>query len=364
MSFSCRILFDARTVRPGRTGVGYYAQAMMQSLAELESAGMTALICEPDKQLAIAPNLKLYPVRTQHDAHPFAELFLQFSLGRIIRKTGSNVYWNPAFVLPGRKYPGCLYVVTIHDLSVFSHPQLYPRRFAAYLRRATRNSIKMADIVFCDSSYVCEEIAALFPSAVAKTRVLYAAADPAFQPLVDSASSMAASPRPYVLTVGHGDPRKRTDIVLQASRLARETIEHDLKIVGATGKKDPSMPWCTYTGHVSRETLRELYCNASAFLFASETEGFGMPVLEAMACGCPVIASATGSIPEIAGAAAHLFSLDEHAAESAASLLCQVLGSPETAAETRRKGFARASEFSFRKSAGLAIREISAVLET
>jgi len=172
--------------------------------------------------------------------------------------------------------------------------------------------------------------------------------------------------RPFVLSVAGNDPSKNVETLVEAFGRLPPTIreKHDLILVGDCRKR-PELgarveQWglkkqTLFPGIVDDDRLIELYRQASAFVFLSRYEGFGLPVLEAMACGCPVICSNASSLPEVAGDAALL--VDSCDSEGVARVLARVLSDPDLACDLRARGPARAAQFSWDRTA----REMIAV---
>jgi len=185
---------------------------------------------------------------------------------------------------------------------------------------------------------------------------------------VDPALKRYVIERPYILYVGSLEKRKNLPRLLEAYAYLRETLPGwKLVIVGGRKwKSDPIYkavqrlglePHVIFTGFVAEEDLPALYNGADLFVFPSLYEGFGLPVLEAMACGTPVVTSNTSSLPEVAGEAALLVAPTDVKAIAAA--MQRVLSEPDLAAELRRRGLERASQFSWERTA----RETLAVYE-
>ena len=179
-------------------------------------------------------------------------------------------------------------------------------------------------------------------------------------------------PRPYVLNVGTLEPRKNLDGLLRAFAQAKKSgVPHTLVIAGARGWGDSRLApllrelgiagSVIFTGFVEDEDLPYLYAGADFFVYPSFYEGFGIPVLEAMACGTPVIASNTSSIPEVAGDAALL--VDPHSdAELSASIL-RLAGDERLRQELRERGLSRAALFSWEKTVNETLKVYENVLQ-
>jgi len=168
-------------------------------------------------------------------------------------------------------------------------------------------------------------------------------------------------PEKYLLFVGAGDPRKNLDIVPQA--LTAGGLRMPVAIVGWPGwsKVSGADDRLIFLGYLADEVLAALYSGALALVFPSLYEGFGLPVLEAMACGCPVICSRSASLPEVAGDAALILE-DPHDREALALLLGALAGSPTLCRELSEKGRHQALRFSWEKTAGKTIEVFERLL--
>ncbi len=167
---------------------------------------------------------------------------------------------------------------------------------------------------------------------------------------ITEAKSRFRVPDKYFLFVGTGDPRKNMKVVMEAL----ERVSPDIKLVVAGwagwGRAEVDENQVQFLGYVDDEDLAKLYSGALALLYPSLYEGFGLPVVEAMACGCPVIASREASLPEAAGEAA-LYLDDPFDSERLGALLLEVASSRELRRALEEKGLAQASRFSWEKTA-------------
>ena len=353
------LVIDARTVRPGRSGVGNYTESLVRALGGTRP--VRALVLDPAAFGPVPPaGVELIPVATDYQRHPAGEWWENVTLPRLLARLGADVFWGPAFLIPWVPVRARA-VATIHDLTAFTHPGCYPPRFAAYMRFAIRMAASRADGLVCVSHHVAGEVARLFPAAAGRIRMVHSAADadftPSRPPLPGSPSPSPSPvpspvhPRPYILAVGARDPRKNTALLLEAYARLRAawpgSAGVDLVLTG--GWDGPAAPGVIALPRVPRETLIELYRQAAVFALPSLGEGFGLPVLEAMACGCPVVSSHAPALPEVAGDAALYF--DPADADSLAAALRRVLEDPAKAAAMRGAGLARAAGFGWDKAA-------------
>jgi glycosyltransferase involved in cell wall biosynthesis len=229
-------------------------------------------------------------------------------------------------------------VVTVHDLAVFRHPETFPPWTRTYSRAAVPRVVRSARRVVAVSEFTRRELVELLGVPDGRIRVIPNAVDPAFT---------AEGPRAegeYVLTVGTLEPRKNLARLAEASR----RIGLELRVVGARGWGGVSANGSRvrWLGELPDDALARLYRGAAAVAYPSLYEGFGIPVLEAMACGAPVVTSAGGATEEVAGGAAVL--VDPLDPASIAAGLEQALARRE---ELRARGLTRAAAFSWEEVA-------------
>jgi glycosyltransferase involved in cell wall biosynthesis len=248
-------------------------------------------------------------------------------------------------------------VVVIHDAAALRHPEWYSRAYAAWQERILPALARRALHVVTVSEFSRRELTALLGLPPARISVVPGGVDPAFSPAADADRARAALglTRPYVLCVASQTARKNLRALVPAAhRLAADGIE----VVVAGGHRpqfarEPGLEALRHVGAVPDALLPGLYAGAEAFALPSLYEGFGLPLLEAMACGTPVVAADTTALPETAGGAARLAPPD-----GVADALSEVLGSPAERARLRTAGLARAAEFSWDRTA----REVDAIL--
>jgi glycosyltransferase involved in cell wall biosynthesis len=235
-------------------------------------------------------------------------------------------------------------VLTVHDLAILRYPDAFPRWHRLYGRTGLRKALRAADAVVAVSEFTKREIVALAGIPRERIRVVANGVDSVFHPPVGarlaSPSSTTARGSSYVLAVATLEPRKNLGRVVEAARLAGV----ELRVVGARGWGSVEVPG--WVGEVTDAELAELYRGARCVLYPSLYEGFGLPVLEAMACGAPVVTSRGTATEEIAGAAAVL--VDPRDVEAIADGIAQA---ELQRAELVPLGFARAAEFTWDRAA-------------
>ena len=227
-------------------------------------------------------------------------------------------------------------VVTVHDLALLRHPDAFPRWHRATGTRALRAGVAVADAVVCVSEFTRDELVELLRLPAERLRIVPNGVDPVFTPAGERAEG------DYVLAVGTLEPRKNLEGAVEAARLAGV----ELRVAGAVGWGGVAVDG--WVGEPSDGELAMLMRGARCLVYPSLYEGFGLPVLEAMACGTPVVTSRGGATEEVAGGAAVLVDPRDPAAIAAGI---------EAAARRREElvaaGRARAAPFTWESSADL-----------
>lgn len=263
-------------------------------------------------------------------------------------------------------------VVTLHDLAFLLYPGTHTDESRRYYA-ATGESVRRAQRVIAVSQRTASDAVRLLGVDPARIKVVHEAAAPGFSPRSrDALKPLAArlgldldQRRPYILFVGTIEPRKNVPLLLDAFALLRRHLDAQLVLVGARGWLSEPIytrfnqlglgDHARFVGSLPEEDLAVLYSHAGVLALPSLYEGFGLTVLEAMACGAPVLSSNAGPLPEIAGDAAVL--LPPHDASAWASALYDMLTNAPLADELRRRGFGRAGAFSWH-AAALATRDV------
>ena len=217
-------------------------------------------------------------------------LWYPFRLGRAADEL--DVLHCTTFRAPLR--PRAPLVVTIHDLALLRRPEAFPRWHRSTGARALRSSVAAADAIVCVSAFTRGELVELLDVPVERTRIVPNGVDPVFTP------GGPAAEGDYVLAVGTLEPRKNLGAAVEAARLAGV----ELRVAGAAGWGGVAV--ANWVGEPSDTELAALLRGARCLLYPSLYEGFGLPVLEAMACGTPVVTSRGGATEEVAGGAAVL----------------------------------------------------------
>ena len=250
------------------------------------------------------------------------------------------------------------HVVTVHDLSFMRIPGAHPTHRRWYLTAATWLSARRAKAVLADSHATKNDVVELLGVDPKRVHVVYPGREAAFHPRPEASVQAFRHEnkrdRPFVLFVGTLEPRKNIDVLVRAFGLvASNGFTGDLVIAGGSGwateeidaalADSPVRRRIHRIGYVKQEDLPYWYCAADLVVYPSSYEGFGIPVLEAMASGTPVITSNRSSLPEVAGDAA--LTVEPRDVSQLASAMTAVLGSPETRMAMRERGLAQSQRF-------------------
>lgn len=287
-------------------------------------------------------------------------LYFPRRLPRAAVASGADLLHCPAAVSPGRcKLP---LAITIHDAIAWRHPEWLGRANVLHQRTLVKHALQRADAVITSSQHSRRDL--IEHAGVSEDRIVAIplGVDERFTPGEASDTRLAALgvTRPYLLTVGTLQPRKNLETALAAfERLSPEHPELTLVIAGSRGWRDDELverlsrsavhDRIVRTGQLADAELIELYRGARCFLMPSRYEGFGLPPLEAMACGAPVVASDASSLPEVVGDAAVLVAPDDIDGFAAAG--ARILGDDAEYESLRARGLAHAAGFTWAKTA-------------
>jgi glycosyltransferase involved in cell wall biosynthesis len=358
-----RIAFDGTTLRPGRTGVGYYTEHLLQHLArEVETTGDELIVVsnQPiDTTMPLPRHVRVY----DRLRCPLRIAWMEALAGRVLERIGADVaHFTNGMLPPGTR---AARVVTIHDMSLRLFPRYHPLRRRVINRPLVGVAVRMADAIVTVSNSARRDLLRLHRVAADRVTVVHEAAAPGFEPIADAGRLSRTRrryglPNRFVLYVGAIEPRKNLPGLMQAFRIARARgLPHELVCVGPYGWSSRGLYGTVerlglsrvvhFTGYVPIQDLPAIYNLAELFVFPSLYEGFGLPVIEAMACGTPVVTANTSSLQEIAGGAAE--TVDPLNVEALAGAIVRVAMSDEWQHDLSARGLARAREFSWSRTA-------------
>ena len=280
----------------------------------------------------------------------------QMILPWLAQRHGLNLLHSMAFVTPLLAF--CPTVVTVYDLSFMHYPESFPRGQRFYLRSQTARSVREARRVLTISESGRQDVQRFFNVPLARIDVIQPGVGGEYRPLpaaiINQFRQQKGLPERFILHVGTLQPRKNIPVLLEALNQL-EARDVCLVLVGGKGwlfseifaqvEALALQDRVLFTGYVAAEELPLWYNAAAVLAFPSLYEGFGMPIVEAMACGTPVVVANVSSMPEAVGEAGLLFA--PQVVDELVAGLTAVLQSPNLAQELREKGFAQAKQFSW-----------------
>ena len=371
-----RIGIDYTAAARQSAGIGRYTRELLTALLKADPIAQHTLIllagtaglgekwdAEAARLRALAPpgslRLRSLPFTDDWMARIWHRLRLPLPANAITGPIG--LFYAPDFLLPPLVGPVRRWV-TIHDLSFMRHPETFPPQLRDYLTDAVPRSARRADHILTDSEWTRQDVVELLGIPPSKVTALHLGVSPAFTAEASPGEREALAriydlgAVPYVLAVGTVQPRKNYRRLIDAVEQVRASSEVDLVIAGGKGwlgepilKAARERPWVHMLGFTPDQDLPALYRQAAVLAFPSLYEGFGLPPLEAMACGTPVVASVASSVPEAVGTAGLL--VDPLDTQALASTLERALTDTALRARLRAAGLARAAEFTWSRTA-------------
>jgi glycosyltransferase involved in cell wall biosynthesis len=357
-----RIGIDARLVYYQRAGIGQYTLRLAQALAALDTTN-SYIILQSRKEsapLLQAPTLRCRAMLTPPH-HRLEQILLPLELAPL----GLDLIHCPDFIPPFHR--SCRAVVTIHDVAFLRFPGLLTAEGQRYYGQIN-HAVRSAERIIAVSQSTKRDLVALTGADERKITVIYEAAGPLFHP-ADAEHIQAIRQRygidgDYILFVSTIEPRKNIPFLLEAYARMKDTWKGSgavprLVLAGKKGwlYENIFAVWqelglgdaVLCTGAVPPDDLPGLYSGALFFVLPSLYEGFGLPVLEAMSCGAPVITTKTSSLPEVAGDAAIL--IDSQDIVGLASAMLRLCQDSALRQEMSARGLAQAARFSWERAA-------------
>src|SRR5262245_1297327 len=359
-----RIVFDGTTLCPGRTGVGYYTEHLLRHLAIEADRGGDELIVMSNRPVdTVTPLPSSVRVFVDDDC-TLRLLWMQLFAPRSLASLRPDVaHFTNAIVPLASRVPS---VVTIHDMSLTLYPTYHPLRRALLNRPLVNLAARRASEVITVSRSARRDILRLYNLPPERVHVVHEAPAPSFQPVIDPevlarTRQRLRLPDRFILYVGTIEPRKNLPRLFEAfaTRHHRGDLPHTLVCVGPYGWGSRDLrsrldrlgitQVVRFTGYVPHSDLPAIYSLAEMFVFPSLYEGFGLPVVEAMACGAPVITASTSSLAEIA--AGSVESVDPLSVDALGDAMARLGRDAERRKELAKRGLDRAREFSWKRAA-------------
>lgn len=346
------------------TGTEAYSLHLIRALVELETGHKFRLYVND------APDAGLFPESPNIEIRyiPFPRLWTHLRLAVELYRDRVDALFVPSHVLPA-VFPGPA-VVTVHDLGYLHFPQAHPGLDRLYLNLSTRWNARRASVVVADSQVTRQDLIRHYRTRPQKIEVVYPGFDTSLRPVTDPALVDGIRRRynidgDYFLYLGTLQPRKNLERLVDAASALNASGRRPAQLVLA-GKQgwlsDPILAHARkqnviLPGYIPENDKAALLSGAAAFVFPSLYEGFGFPVLEAMACGTPVICSSTSSLPEVAGDAALL--VDPLDTAGLTGAMQRLLNDDSLRQDLIRRGFANVGRFSWEQCA----RQVMSAIE-
>ena len=357
MATGLQLVVDGSGLERPRAGVGVYTTQILHGMA-VERPDCRLMVYGPPGGFAYVPeaSYRLLPQTRFIGRH--------FQWPAAIQRLKPDAYFGPAGAMPlGRL--SCPSVITIHDLAIYQNPNWFPRQPLSTALVVPRSVVR-ADRVIAVSESTAQDVVKVFGVNRKRIDVVPHGISPKFRPMTSEELADARLrlklPERFILFVGTVEPRKNLPALLEAWAMMRD--RPDLVVVGAWGwlyediqqQMERLGPSLHHLQGLDPDELPAVYNLARVLAHPAWYEGFGLPPLEAMACGTPVIVSDRSSLPEVVGDAGMVVPADQP--EAWRKALEKVVGDTDFAAEQRRRGILRAAQFSWGRAAQLTWRSI------
>lgn len=370
-----RIVINTTLLLGPLGGVGHYINHLIRRIALLDAQNDYTYFCGFFTKRPIVADRRLHRLKAELSRAPWVAKTLRETLFYLSRRRRSefDLYFEPNCIpldIKAKKV-----VTTVHDFSLKFYPEAHPKERIEYFAKHFERHIVRSDRIITDSRYIKSEAADIFALPAEKITPVHLGIDhQVFRPRTRESLARCRQnlglPEQFILFVGTREPRKNLSRFLQAYLELPESLKREFKVVlvGARGWGEGiSADVFQQVGdrivvidYVDTDTLACIYGMASLFVFPSLYEGFGLPPVEAMACGCPVVVSNAASLPEVCGDAG--FYVEPKEVSSIAGGICKVLTDSDLKRDLVAKGLQRARLFDWDKTAKETLEIFSQVL--
>ncbi|MDD4995366.1 MAG: glycosyltransferase family 1 protein [Patescibacteria group bacterium] len=355
----------ARPNRPQKTGTEWYGYHVIQEIKKIADPSDRFILYTNDplrSGLEIMPNANW---REKRLGWPIPKFWTQGRLSLEMLVNSPDAVFIPAHAMPIIHVKNT--VVTLHDVGFERFPELYSRADLWYHRWSAKFIIRHAAKIITVSNFSKNELVELYGAPAEKIFVTHLGYDAERYRVIEPAEVEKVLLKhriktPYIFYIGRLERKKNIPLLIEAFgrfKQKNQNDSHSLVLVGRPGfdyekiqeniKKFNLEQWVIQTGWVGEDSIPYFYNGAAAFVFPSRYEGFGIPLIEAMACGTPILASRAGSIPEVAADAALYF--ETESADSLIAGMENILNNQELRGCLRAAGLARCQNFSWARTA-------------
>ena len=358
-----RIGIDATALPLQLVGAGNYIVNLTNALLRVDTANEYILFVKPIHRALFEADERVQIVPVALASRIQRIVWEQTALPRLARQCRLNVLHSPHYTMPLTL--GCASVVTFHDMTFFLYPAMHKLYKRVFFRAMIHLSARYANAIIADSESTRQDIVRMLRLDAAKVTTVTLGVSASYHPIGDAAAlekikSKYRLPDKFVLYIGVLEPRKNLPTLVRAFKtLTERGGAHTLVIVGRKGWMYDELfrtiaslglaERVIFTGYAPEEDLPLLYNAADVFVYPSFYEGFGLPVLEAMACGAPVITSNISSMPEIVGNAGIL--VNPYHADELADAMLRLIQNGDLRKRLARRGIERAKSFSWERAA-------------
>jgi glycosyltransferase involved in cell wall biosynthesis len=362
-----KIGIDYTSAATQGAGIGRYTRELMRALLALPADNSYSFFyasrrrIDESKIRSLKSKTHRLPLHDKWLMRVWHRLRIPIPVELIVGKV--DLFHSPDFTLPPT-LPGVPTLLTVHDLSFIRDPDSAWPSLRAFLNKAVPRSVQRATHVLADSQATKDDLIELFATPAEKITVLYSGVELRFAPVRDQAEidrvcAKYQLPRPFILSLGTLQPRKNYERLIEAFASIVSSVPHHLVITGGKGwmyetifgqvKRSGLEGRVHFPGFVDDADLPALYSAADLFAYVSLYEGFGLPLLEAMACGTPVIGSNTSSLLEVIGEAG--LQVDPSNVGNITHAVQQMIEQPELRTRSIGLGLERAKLFTWDKAA-------------
>jgi glycosyltransferase involved in cell wall biosynthesis len=361
-----RIGIDARCLRKPRTGIGNYIHGLASLFPQVGPENEYFFYSNREIDLDVPGQRVNQQIDRAFSWCP-GSFWLRGRVGRLVRRDKLNVFWATYPILPARVPAGIIKIVTVHDLVWLRFPETAANYALLVQKIWARKAIESADLVATNSHSTAEDLVRELGVSEAKIRLVYPGVLNRYkrrdrQQAAEYISRKYGVTPNYMATVGTVEPRKNLKLLVEVVRILKSNgqLKCPLLVVGASGWKSSPLfrqiqaaglteNEIRFLGYLPDEDLPFFYAGAEVFLFPTLYEGFGLPPVEAMACGTPVIASNARCMPEVLGEAAILEPPDN--AQRFADAILNLRAHGNLRREMQAAGVHKAEEYSCHASA-------------